>query len=109
MMRWPIQRARVSGDSMAPTYRDGEVIWVRIFAEIKYEIPLGTVVLIEREDKPGIFYIKRIQRSHGGAYWVEGDSPDLDAQTRMADSRRWGFIPAHEIKGRAIFSRKQQR
>lgn len=106
MKNWPIQRARVTGDSMAPTYRDGEVVWVRLFNSIPHEIRLGTVVLIERDEQPGIFYIKRVQRSHGNSYWVEGDNQELAA--RMHDSRTWGFIQAHEIRGRAIRSKRNK-
>jgi len=109
MMSWPIKRARVSGDSMAPTYRDGDLIWVRIFASVPNEIRLGTVVLIERDAQPGVLYVKRVQRAHGGAFWVEGDNPDPDALTRISDSRRWGYIPAHEIKGRALYARRQRK
>jgi len=104
MKKWPIHRARISGDSMAPTYRDSEVIWVRLFDSIPHEIRLGTVVLIERDEQPGILYIKRVQRSHGNSYWVEGDNQDLSA--RMQDSRTWGYIQAHEIRGRAIKSKR---
>lgn len=89
---------------MAPTYRDGEVIWVRLFDSIPDEIRLGTVVLVERDGQPGVLFIKRVQKSHGGSYWVEGDNQDLS--DRMQDSRTWGYIQAHEIKGRAIRSKK---
>jgi phage repressor protein C with HTH and peptisase S24 domain len=104
MKNWPIRRARITGDSMAPTYRDGEVIWVRLFDSIPDEIRLGTVVLVERDGQPGVLFIKRVQKSHGGSYWVEGDNQDLS--DRMHDSRTWGYIQAHEIKGRAIRSKK---
>ena len=89
-MRWPIQRARVSGDSMAPTYRDGEVIWVRIFVEIKYEIPLGTVVLIERENVGSDYFtgLWRTLLASGRQFnfYRSCISPDYDVLTvRAAD------------------------
>lgn len=88
---------------MEPTYRDGDRLLVRLFREIPTNIQLLTVVLIERDERPGIFYIKRIQKSHGGAYWVEGDNREPDIQDRMSDSRNWGYVPAHEIRGKVIF------
>lgn len=105
---WPYRRARVSGNSMEPTFKDGDVLLVRIFKQTPVDIPLLTVVLIEREVQPGIFYIKRIQKSHGDAYWVEGDNRDPDIQERMSDSKSWGYIQSHEIRGKVIFrSRKK--
>ena len=87
---------------MAPTYRDGDVLLVRMFSEIPKEIPLLTVVLIERDLQPGVLYIKRIQKSHSGSYWVEGDNRDPELQERMNDSRSWGYLQAHEIRGKVI-------
>ena len=91
---------------MEPTYSDGDLLLVRVFREVPVDIPLLTVVLIERDERPGIFYIKRVQKSHGGAYWVEGDNRDPEIQERMSDSRSWGYIPAHEIKGKVLFKFK---
>lgn len=91
---------------MEPTYRDGDVLLVRFFTQVPVDIPLRTVVLIEREVQPGIFYVKRIQKSHSGVYWVEGDNRETELQERMSDSRSWGYIPAHEIRGRVLFKIK---
>jgi phage repressor protein C with HTH and peptisase S24 domain len=93
---------------MEPTFKDGDVLLVRIFKQIPVDIPLLSVVLIEREVQPGIFYIKRIQKSHGGAYWVEGDNRDPDIQGRMSDSKSWGYIQSHEIRGRVLFRLKRK-
>jgi phage repressor protein C with HTH and peptisase S24 domain len=87
---------------MAPTYLDGDVLLVQIFNGAPREIPLRTVVLIEREQQPGILYIKRIQKSHSGAYWVEGDNRDPEITELMSDSRVWGYLQAHEIHGKVL-------
>ena len=63
-----LRRVRVSGNSMEPTFREGDVLLVRWFSEIAPELALSSVVVIEREEMPGIFFIKRIQKSHGGSY-----------------------------------------
>jgi phage repressor protein C with HTH and peptisase S24 domain len=96
-------RVKVAGESMFPTYKDGAILLVRWFSALRAELPLGSVVVIERDEMPGIFYVKRIQKSHSGAYWVEGDNRDPQVEKRMKDSRSWGYIPAHEVRGKVLF------
>ncbi|MEY3374032.1 MAG: hypothetical protein RIT18_663 [Actinomycetota bacterium] len=96
-------RVKVSGESMSPTYKDGVILLVRWFATTQKDLPLASVVVIERDEMPGIFFIKRIQKSHSGAYWVEGDNRDPEVEKRMKDSRSWGYIPAHEVRGKVLF------
>lgn len=98
-----LTRARVSGDSMAPTFKDGDILLVRIFKERPRDLRLLQVVLVERESQPGIHYIKRIQKIHGDGYWVEGDNRDPEVELRMNDSRAWGYIGSAEIRGRVLF------
>jgi nickel-type superoxide dismutase maturation protease len=102
-----LRRVKVAGESMSPTYNNGDVLLVKWFTRIEREIPLASVVVVERDEMPGVFFIKRIQKSHSGAYWVEGDNRKLDVEKRMSDSRKWGYIPAHEIKGRVLFRIKR--
>jgi type IV secretory pathway protease TraF len=82
---------------MAPTYRDGDwllVSWLPAgLTPIRAERTLGKVVVVEREERPGIYLVKRLQKSHGGIYWVQGDNDE------STDSRTWGWIPANEIIG----------
>ena len=99
----PYRLAKVSGDSMAPTYKSGDRVIVKMFSDIPRDISIDDVVLIERDLMPGIFFIKRIQKSHSGAYWVEGDNRDPEVEKRMKDSRSWGYIPAHEVRGKVLF------
>lgn len=99
---WPLGLAQVSGESMAPYLRDGSLILLYWFDARRTDLRLGTVVLIEREVMPGVIFVKRIQKSHGGAYWVEGDNRDPLVEERMNDSRTWGYIRADEIRGRVL-------
>ena len=87
---------------MAPTFRDGDQLLVKLYREVPADLPILSLVLIEREVQPGIFYIKRIQKSHGGAYWVEGDNREPGIEELVKDSRSWGYIPACEIRGKVI-------
>mgnify|MGYP006284439115 CR=1 FL=1 len=87
---------------MAPAYRDGDLLLVHWFDSVPQELPLLTTVLVERDLQPGIIFIKRIQKSHGGVYWVEGDNRDPSIEPLVNDSRSWGYIAAHEIRGRVL-------
>ena len=82
---------------MAPTFKDGDWLLVSWFpaglTPVVAERMLGKVVVVEREERPGIFLVKRLQKSHGGIYWVQGDNNE------STDSRTWGWIPANEIIG----------
>ena len=77
---------------MAPTFKDGDILLVRIFKERPKNLQLLQIVLVERELQPGIHYIKRIQKIHGDGYWVEGDNRDTEIQKLMSDSRTWGYL-----------------
>ena len=88
---------KVAGSSMSPTYKDGDWLLVSWFptglTSLVGDRILGKVVVIEREERPGIFLVKRLQKSHGGIYWVQGDNDE------STDSRTWGWIPGNEIVG----------
>ena len=87
----------VSGQSMQPTFSDGDWLCVRWLHGQTSDLERGAIVVIEREERPGIFLVKRIQKFHSGRYWVEGDS------TESTDSRQWGWISPHEIRGKFFF------
>lgn len=102
-----LKLVKVSGSSMKPTFSDGDVLLVRWFSQLPSELALGTVVLIERDEMPGVFLIKRVQKSHSDLYWVEGDNRESDVQEFMNDSRKWGYIKAHEVRGKVLFRLKK--
>jgi nickel-type superoxide dismutase maturation protease len=90
-LRWGT--VAVAGDSMSPTYMPGDWLVVRWASRFK----TGDVVVIEREERPGVFLIKRYVREVDGKCWVQGDS---EAST---DSRQWGAIPSEEIVAKVLF------
>jgi type IV secretory pathway protease TraF len=83
---------------MLPTYRDGDwllVSWLDSAPGLKAvgNSLVSRVVVVEREERPGIFLVKRVQKFHAGNYWVQGDNEE------STDSRIWGWIPAPEVVG----------
>jgi signal peptidase I len=96
-------RVIVEGTSMQPTYNPQDWLLIRygFFGKKHPFLRLGDVVVIEREQQPGIFYIKRvseIQKMSAGqeSYFVRSDN---DSGT---DSRTWGYLSKDEIVGKVI-------
>lgn len=90
----------VSGDSMLPTFRSGDwllVAWADTFR-------IGDVIVVEREERPGVFLIKRVERNDDGRYWVEGDNKSIST-----DSREWGAVAEIEIVGRVVTRLRKSR
>ncbi len=92
---------------MNPTYSDGDVLLVRWFSQLPSELALRTVVVVERDEMPGVFLIKRIEKSHSGLSWVEGANRQSEVQELMNDSRKWGYIKAHEVRGKVLLRLKK--
>ena len=91
---------------MAPTFLTGQRIWVRLFKEIPSEDRVlalrGRVILVEREEYPGIFLLKRLEKVHGDLIWVEGDNKDPDIAELQHDSRKFGWISRECVRGVAL-------
>jgi len=103
-------RVIVEGTSMQPTYnpRDWLLIRYRGFGKKLPLLRLGDVVVIEREQQPGFFYIKRvseIQETSAGeeSYFVRSDN---EAGT---DSRTWGYLRSEEIVAKVVTRIKRSR
>jgi len=88
----------VEGTSMHPTYRAGDWLMAK-WSSFKRSLRVGSVVVIEREEQPGIFYIKRISEisPDGNRYFLLADNSDGN------DSRTWGWLPADSIKAKILF------
>lgn len=67
---FPWQRVEVSGPSMVPTLRDGDVLVVRHGARVR----AGDVVLARFRSVPDRLVLKRAVRTQDGGWWVTSDN-----------------------------------
>ena len=110
---------RVEGNSMAPTYNDGDWLMARwadysmarnlltkLLHRLQSSLAVGDVVVIEREEQPGIYYVKRI----ADVREPECELPMiyvLSDNAEGTDSRTWGWLPIHYVKARVEFRVKR--
>jgi len=101
----------IEGDSMEPTYSAGDWLmgrWATYKVTGLNRIKVGDVVVIERDEQPGIFYVKRISqtRSSGGEIPAIYLLSDNEAGT---DSRTWGWLPITSVRAKIQFRMKRAR
>jgi signal peptidase I len=96
-------RVVVQGESMEPTFhpKDWLLVRYRYFGRKPLTFQIGEVVVIEREQQPGILYIKRIAKiekdgSGQESYFVESDNKS------GTDSRTWGYLSKGELIAKVI-------
>lgn len=93
----------VCGDSMYPTYCDGEIVFgTRLFRKSK--LKRGDVVLFHAPNDRKRIVIKRIEevRKGAGVMYCLGDNPD-----QSYDSRMYGYIALSNAVCKPIKSRKR--
>lgn len=109
----------VEGSSMEPTYRAGDWLmgrWATFEIKgqprgrglLRHIIKAGDIVVVERDEQPGIFYVKRVKEAQitSGAeakIFVESDNPS------GTDSRQWGWLPVTAVRARIEFRLKRVR
>ena len=84
----------VRGDSMWPTYTDGETVEVCPY-QGQHLLVNDILVFYDPRDKSRVC-IKRLKRIEPEGYFVEGDNPDPTAST---DSHNYGLIGEQSIIG----------
>ena len=84
----------VNGDSMWPTFKDGDTIVVLAYEGQQLELN-DILVFTDPRDTSRIC-IKRLKRIEEEGLFVEGDNPDPTAST---DSHNYGLIDERSIIG----------
>jgi signal peptidase I len=101
----------VEGDSMSPTYTHGDWLfgrWAHYAATGIFRIKANDVVVIEREDQPGIFYVKRITEIRKSGH-KESTIFLLSDNEAGTDSRQWGWLPISTVKAKIYFRVKRKK
>lgn len=99
----------IEGESMVPTYNAGDWLMGR-WADYKVSgvnrIKVGDVVVIERDEQPGIFYVKRISEVRNS----KGEPPTIYLRSDNeagTDSRTWGWLPVTSVRAKIQFRIKR--
>ena len=99
----------IEGDSMEPTYSAGDWLmgrWSKYNVTGLNRIIVGDVVVIERDEQPGIFYVKRISEISS----AKGETPTLyllSDNSDGTDSRTWGWLPVTSVRAKIQFRMKR--
>ncbi len=104
----------VEGESMQPTYAPGDWLMAQWsgfalrdtgYSPMKVlgnlfgnRVTVGDVVVVERPEYPGIFYVKRISevREETNQIFVLSDNPE------GTDSREWGWLPVASVQAKIV-------
>lgn len=95
----PILDVRIQGQSMWPTFRDGQVLK---FLKLEGTAPLeqGDVVLLDHPLKEGVLMVKRVSRiEQDGRLFLSGDNPDPLASE---DSHNFGTVSPERIQAKWV-------
>jgi nickel-type superoxide dismutase maturation protease len=92
----PIYKYKISGDSMIPTFRDGDVLLVNRLAYWFRRPQKGEVIALQ-DPRDGKTLIKRIKKIEKDTYFVLGDN-----KLHSTDSREFGMIGKNLIIGKVL-------
>ena len=82
---------RVSGGSMLPTLRPGQIV----IAKKPARVAVGDIVVVRHD---GLEKIKRVAKMQDGRIFVTGDNP-----AASTDSRSFGWLRLGDVCGRLIW------
>ncbi|NYI06322.1 nickel-type superoxide dismutase maturation protease [Allostreptomyces psammosilenae] len=91
MARWGT--AVVSGPSMVPTLRHGDRLLIRWGAAVRP----GDVVVARHPEQPSLLIVKRAEGRRDGGWWLLGDNPFAEG-----DSRGFGAVPEGDVLARVV-------
>lgn len=99
VLLWLLRRRklyRVTGESMEPFLKAGEVVFVDLRAYRRNRPKTGEVVILWHPHQKNLRIIKRIETvTRDGRYVVQGDNPEAST-----DSRSFGPVALEAIIGR---------
>ena len=86
---------------MAPTFIPGDQLYVRWYSRKGAKasaLAVGNIVILERDEQPGVFYIKRLTEVRPESYqiFVSSDNPE------GTDSRQWGWLPVLSVRAKVV-------
>jgi nickel-type superoxide dismutase maturation protease len=87
-------RVVVEGRSMEPVLAPGD----RLVVVRRRRYPVGAVVAVRDPRAPRRTMVKRVASAAAGGLELRGDNP-----TASTDSRTFGAVPAHLVRGQAVW------
>jgi nickel-type superoxide dismutase maturation protease len=99
-MKSPISRYTVDGNSMTPTFYQGQDVVSFNWAYLSKKPKVGEIVVLNFKGKD---LIKRVVKVEGENIFIEGDNKD-----NSTDSRDFGPIKLDQIKGKVVYATSQQ-
>jgi nickel-type superoxide dismutase maturation protease len=95
----PVRRLRVVGESMAPTLLPGDrVLAVQGFGPLRPPLRVGDLVALFDPREADRTMIKRVAGFDGEGVLVRGDN-----ETLSTDSRHFGPVRRHALRGRVVY------
>src|SRR2546421_1728031 len=91
--RLPYGLAEVTGASMVPTLHHGDQLLVRYGAQVRP----GDVVVLRHPLQQNLLIVKRAVELREGGWWVLGDNPFAES-----DSRMFGTVPDEMVLARVL-------
>lgn len=92
----PIFYYTIKGESMKPTYANGDKVFINRLAFLFKKPKIGDIIALQHPKK-NIKVIKRIQKVSQKEYFVVGDN-----KNKSTDSRNFNWISKKEIIGKVI-------
>ena len=84
----------VKGNSMFPTYRDGDSVWLKKF-NVNHKVEVDDIIVFMHPLKEDCKIIKRVTRiKDGSQLFVEGDNTDIASSE---DSHNFGYISIDKL------------
>lgn len=90
----PLFKFKIKGNSMNPTFREGNVVLVNRFSYFLGRPKIGDLIILKRRQ----YIIKRIKKIEDDKYFVVGDN-----RKESTDSREFGWVSKKEIVGKVFF------